>query len=46
MGHPVGMSGARITLHLALELGRRGGGFGAAALCGGGGQGNAIILKV
>lgn len=46
MGHPVGMSGARITLHLALELGRRGGGYGAAALCGGGGQGNAIVLKV
>ena len=46
MGHPVGMSGARITLHLALELGRRGGGYGAAALCGGGGQGNAIILRV
>ena len=46
MGHPVGMSGARITLHLALELGRRGGGLGAAALCGGGGQGHAIILKV
>lgn len=46
MGHPVGMSGARVTLHLALELARRGGGYGAAALCGGGGQGNAIILKV
>lgn len=46
MGHPVGMSGARITLHLALELGRRGGGLGAAALCGGGGQGTAIVLKV
>lgn len=46
MGHPVGMSGARITLHLALELARRGGGMGAAALCGGGGQGSAIILKV
>lgn len=46
MGHPVGMSGARITLHLALELGRRGGGLGAAALCGGGGQGTAVLLKV
>lgn len=46
MGHPVGMSGARITLHLALELGRRGGGLGAAALCGGGGQGTAILVKV
>jgi acetyl-CoA C-acetyltransferase len=41
MGHPLGMSGARIALHLALELRRRGGGVGAAALCGGGGQGDA-----
>jgi acetyl-CoA C-acetyltransferase len=46
LGHPVGMSGARIVLHLALELGRRGGGVGAAALCGGGGQGDALILHV
>ena len=46
LGHPVGMSGARIALHLALELGRRGGGIGAAALCGGGGQGDALILRV
>lgn len=46
LGHPVGMSGARIVLHLALELGRRGGGLGAAALCGGGGQGDALILRV
>ena len=46
LGHPVGMSGARIALHLALELGRRGGGVGAAALCGGGGQGDALILHV
>jgi acetyl-CoA C-acetyltransferase len=46
LGHPVGMSGARITLHLALELQRRGGGTGAAALCGGGGQGDALILRV
>lgn len=46
IGHPVGMSGARITLHLALELQRRGGGVGAAALCGGGGQGDALILRV
>lgn len=46
MGHPLGMSGARITLHLALELKRRGGGVGAAALCGGGGQGDALIVKV
>ncbi len=46
MGHPVGMSGARLALHLALELQRRGGGVGAAALCGGGGQGDALILRV
>ena len=46
MGHPVGMSGARIALHLALELRRRGGGVGAAALCGGGGQGDALIIRV
>jgi len=46
VGHPIGMSGARITLHLALELARRGGGVGAAALCGGGGQGDALILRV
>jgi acetyl-CoA C-acetyltransferase len=46
MGHPIGMSGARIVLHLAMELGRRGGGVGAAALCGGGGQGDALILHV
>jgi len=46
VGHPIGMSGARITLHLALELQRRGGGVGAAALCGGGGQGDALILRV
>ncbi|MEO6881494.1 MAG: acetyl-CoA C-acetyltransferase [Mycobacteriaceae bacterium] len=46
VGHPIGMSGARITLHLALELARRGGGVGAAALCGGGGQGDALIVRV
>ncbi len=46
VGHPIGMSGARITLHLALELQRRGGGIGVAALCGGGGQGDALILRV
>jgi acetyl-CoA C-acetyltransferase len=46
LGHPVGMSGTRVALTLALELKRRGGGLGAAALCGGGGQGDAIILKV
>lgn len=45
LGHPLGMSGARITLHLALELARRGGGIGTAALCGGGGQGDAILIK-
>lgn len=46
LGHPIGMSGARVVLHLALELKRRGGGVGAAALCGGGGQGDALIIKV
>jgi acetyl-CoA C-acetyltransferase len=46
LGHPIGMSGARLVLHLALELGRRGGGIGAAALCGGGGQGDALIVRV
>jgi acetyl-CoA C-acetyltransferase len=46
IGHPLGMSGARITLHLIHELRRRGGGVGAAALCGGGGQGDALLLKV
>jgi len=46
LGHPLGMSGARIVLSLALELKRRGGGVGAAALCGGGGQGDALIVRV
>ena len=46
LGHPVGMSGARIVLALALEMRRRGGGVGAAALCGGGGQGDALIIRV
>ncbi|MEV4256448.1 acetyl-CoA C-acetyltransferase [Spirillospora sp. NPDC049652] len=46
VGHPVGMSGARLVLHLAYELKRRGGGLGAAALCGGGGQGDALIIRV
>jgi acetyl-CoA C-acetyltransferase len=46
LGHPIGMSGARIVLDVALELRRRGGGVGAAALCGGGGQGDALILHV
>ena len=45
IGHPIGMSGARIALHLVYELRRRGGGLGAAALCGGGGQGDALILR-
>jgi len=46
LGHPVGMSGARLALTLALELRRRGGGTGVVALCGGGGQGDALILRV
>ncbi|MGK2949595.1 MAG: acetyl-CoA C-acetyltransferase [Acidimicrobiales bacterium] len=46
LGHPVGMSGTRVALTMLLELGRRGGGLGAAALCGGGGQGDAILLQV
>ena len=46
VGHPIGMSGARLVLHLALELRRRGGGTGAAALCGGGGQGDALLIRV
>jgi acetyl-CoA C-acetyltransferase len=46
LGHPIGMSGARLALTLAYELRRRGGGTGAAALCGGGGQGDALILHV
>ena len=46
LGHPIGMSGARLALTLVLELRRRGGGTGAAALCGGGGQGDALLLHV
>jgi acetyl-CoA C-acetyltransferase len=46
LGHPIGASGARIVLHLAHELKRRGGGLGAAALCGGGGQGDALLITV
>jgi acetyl-CoA C-acetyltransferase len=46
LGHPIGMSGARLVLTLALELKRRGGGTGAAGLCGGGGQGDALIIRV
>ena len=46
LGHPIGMSGTRIVLSLALELRRTGGGTGVAALCGGGGQGDALLLSV
>ena len=46
LGHPIGMSGNRLALTLIHELRRRGGGFGAASLCGGGGQGDALILRV
>ena len=46
LGHPVGMSGTRITLTLAHELRRRGGGVGVASLCGGGGQGDALAIRV
>ncbi len=46
LGHPVGMSGARLLLTLAIELRRRGGGAGIAALCGGGGQGDALVVRV
>ncbi|MCV7344357.1 acetyl-CoA C-acetyltransferase [Mycolicibacterium rhodesiae] len=45
VGHPIGMSGARITLHAALELSRRGSGYAVAALCGAGGQGDALVLR-
>jgi acetyl-CoA C-acetyltransferase len=45
LGHPIGMSGNRLALTILHELRRRGGGIGAAALCGGGGQGDAIILR-
>jgi acetyl-CoA C-acetyltransferase len=46
LGHPIGMSGARLAITLAYELKRRGGGIGVAALCGGGGQGDALVIKV
>ncbi|MFG3441796.1 acetyl-CoA C-acetyltransferase [Nonomuraea sp. NPDC047897] len=46
LGHPIGASGARLVLTLAHELRRRGGGWGAAGLCGGGGQGDALLLRV
>ncbi len=45
LGHPIGMSGNRLALTLAYQLRRQGGGMGVAALCGGGGQGDALILK-
>jgi acetyl-CoA C-acetyltransferase len=45
LGHPIGMSGTRVVLTLVNELRRRGGGIGAAALCGGGGQGEAAIVR-
>ena len=45
LGHPIGMSGNRLALTLLHELRRRGGGFGAAALCGGGGQGDALLVR-
>ncbi|HVM01447.1 MAG TPA: acetyl-CoA C-acyltransferase, partial [Acidimicrobiales bacterium] len=45
LGHPIGMSGTRLALTLLLELRRRGGGVGVAALCGGGGQGDALVLR-
>jgi acetyl-CoA C-acetyltransferase len=45
LGHPIGMSGTRIVLTVLHELARRGGGIGAAALCGGGGQGDALLVK-
>lgn len=46
IGHPIGTSGARIVLTLAYELKRRGGGYGIAAICSGGGQGDALLLRV
>ncbi len=45
-GHPIGVSGARIVTTLAHELKRRGGGYGGAGICGGGGQGDSMIIKV
>ena len=45
LGHPIGMSGARLVMTLINELRRRGGGLGAAALCGGGGQGDAALIQ-
>ncbi|MGH9149967.1 MAG: acetyl-CoA C-acyltransferase, partial [Acidimicrobiales bacterium] len=45
LGHPIGMSGARLALTLLVELRRRGGGRGVAAMCGGGGQGDALVVE-
>ena len=45
LGHPIGASGTRIVLTLAMEMQRRGVDLGAAAICGGGGQGDALILR-
>ncbi len=45
LGHPIGASGNRLALTLLYELGRRGGGIGVAALCGGGGQGDALVVR-
>jgi acetyl-CoA C-acetyltransferase len=46
LGHPVGASGSRIVMSMVNELRRRGGGYGAASICGGGGQGDAVVVKV
>jgi acetyl-CoA C-acetyltransferase len=46
LGHPIGASGARIVLTLALEMRRRGVELGGAAICGGGGQGDALVLRL
>ncbi|HEX2235827.1 MAG TPA: acetyl-CoA C-acyltransferase, partial [Actinomycetota bacterium] len=46
LGHPIGATGARLVVTLIHELARRGGGVGAATLCGGGGQGDALVLRV
>ena len=45
LGHPIGMSGNRLALTILHELRRRGGGLGAVALCGGGGQGDALVVR-
>jgi acetyl-CoA C-acetyltransferase len=46
LGHPIGASGARIVASVAHQLRRRGGGLGIAAICSGGGQGDAVLVKV